>query len=195
MSEHAQQEMTQLLLDWGRGNKAALDRLVPLVYAELRRLARKYMRGERQGHSMQTTALVNEAYIRLIDYKQMRWQDRAHFFAVAAQLMRRILVEQARSRNYAKRGGGNLRKVAIEEAEGISNQPDADIVAIDDALQSLANIDPRKSQIVELKFFGGLSIEETAEVMSLSTATVERELRSAKAWLFQALNKKEEHGS
>jgi RNA polymerase sigma factor (TIGR02999 family) len=153
------------------------------------------MRRERPGQTMQTTALVNEAYIRLVDYKEICWQDRAHFFAVAAQLMRRILVEKARSRNYEKRGGGNFRKVSLDEAADLSGGPTADIVAIDDALKNLAAIDPRKSQIVELKFFGGLSIEETAEVMSISTATVERELRSAKAWLFRAISKEEEDGS
>ena len=179
-------EVTRLLLDWSQGDRAALDKLVPLVYDELRRLARHFMRQERVGHTLQTTALVNEAYVRLIDQRSVSWQNRAHFFAVAAQLMRRILVDHARSRRYAKRGG-DARQVSFDEAAIVSRERGAELVAVDDALTDLAARDPRKSQIVELRFFGGLNIEETAEVMGISPTTVQREWRSAKAWLYQAI--------
>ena len=179
-------EVTQLLLDWGNGDKTALDKLVPVVYQELRRLASHYMRRERPGHTLQTSALVNEAYMRLVDYKKMHWQSRAHFFAVAAQAMRRILVEHARRRRFAKRGGGAF-KVSLDEAATISQQQAADLIALDDALTSLEGIDPRKSRIVELRYIGGLNIEETAEVLNVSPATVQREWKSAKAWLYQAI--------
>ena len=179
-------EITRLLLNWSQGDRAALDRLVPLVYDELRRLARHFMRREREGHTLQTTALVNEAYLRLIDQRSVRWQNRAHFFAIAAQLMRRILVDHARSRRYAKRGG-DARQVSFDEAAIVSRERSAELVAIDDALTDLAAHDPRKSQIVELRFFGGLNIKETAEVMGISPTTVQREWRSAKAWLYQAI--------
>ena len=179
-------EITRLLLNWSQGDRAALDRLVPLVYDELRRLARHFMRREREGHTLQTTALVNEAYLRLIDQRSVRWQNRAHFFAIAAQLMRRILVDHARSRRYAKRGG-EARQVSFDEAAIVSRERSAELVAIDDALTDLAAHDPRKSQIVELRFFGGLNIKETAEVMGISPTTVQREWRSAKAWLYQAI--------
>lgn len=179
-------EVSVLLLNWSQGDRAALDKLVPLVYEELRRLAGHFMRQEREGHTLQTTALVNEAYVRLIDQRSVRWQNRAHFFAVAAQLMRRILVDHARSRRYAKRGG-DVRQVSFDEAAIVSRERGAELVAVDEALTELAARDPRKSQIVELRFFGGLNIEETAEVMGISPTTVQREWRSAKAWLYQAI--------
>jgi RNA polymerase sigma-70 factor (ECF subfamily) len=182
----SQIEVTQLLLDWGNGDKAALDKLVPVVYQELRRLAGYYMRRERPGHTLQTSALVNEAYMRLVDYKQMRWQSRAHFFAVAAQAMRRILVEHARKRHFAKRGGGAVQ-VSFDEAATVSAKQAADLIALDDALTSLEAIDPRKSRIVELRYIGGLNIEETAEVLDISPATVQREWRAAKAWLYREI--------
>jgi RNA polymerase sigma-70 factor (ECF subfamily) len=179
-------EVTRLLLKWNNGDRAALDQLVPLVYDELRRLAHHYMRQERDGHTLQTTALVNEAYLRLIDQNSVRWQDRAHFFAIAAQMMRRILVDYARSRRYAKRGG-DARQVSFDESAIVSPQKGVEMVAIDEALTDLAEHDARKSKIVELRYFGGLNIQETAEVMGISRTTVQREWRSAKAWLYQAL--------
>lgn len=182
----SQNEVTQLLLDWGNGDKAALDKLVPVVYQELRRLAAYYMRRERPGHTLQTSALVNEAYMRLVDYSQMRWQSRAHFFAVAAQAMRRILVEHARKRHFAKRGGGAI-KVSFDEAAIVSQEQASELVALDDALTSLEAMDQRKARIVELRYIGGLNIEETAEVLAISPATVQREWRAAKAWLYRAI--------
>ena len=182
----SQNQVTQLLLDWGNGDKAALDKLVPVVYQELRRLAAYYMRRERPGHTLQTSALVNEAYMRLVDYSQMRWQSRAHFFAVAAQAMRRILVEHARKRHFAKRGGGAV-KVSFDEAAIVSQEQAADLVALDDALTSLEAMDERKARIVELRYIGGLNIEETAEVLAISPATVQREWRAAKAWLYREI--------
>ena len=179
-------EVTRLLLDWNNGDRAALDQLVPLVYDELRRLAHHYMRQEREGHTLQTTALVNEAYVRLIDQNSVHWQGRAHFFAIAAQMMRRILVDYARSRRYAKRGG-EARQVSFDESAIVSPEKGAELVAVDEALTDLAERDARKSKIVELRFFGGLNIEETAEVMGISPTTVQREWRSAKAWLYQAI--------
>ncbi|MCI0488825.1 MAG: sigma-70 family RNA polymerase sigma factor [Blastocatellia bacterium] len=184
-------DVTQLLQAWGNGDKEALDKLVPLVYEELRRRAHHYMKRERAGHSLQTSALVNEAYIRLVDYNRMRWQDRAHFFAVAAQLMRRILVDHARSRGYAKRGG-EARKVSLDEAAEVSGRRMPEIIALDDALTGLTRIDERKGRIVELRYFGGLSIEETAEVMGISSPTVQREWRRAKAWLHREISGVEE---
>lgn len=180
------EEVSQLLLDWSDGDQAALDKLIPVVYQEMRRLAHQYMRRERPGHTLQTTALVNEAYMRLAGYKRMRWQSRAHFFAVAAQVMRRILVEHARSGNYAKRGGG-AHHVSLDQAAFVSEGRSAEVIAVDDALTELESWDPRKGKIVELRFFGGLNIEETAEVLKVSPATVQREWRSAKAWLYRAL--------
>ena len=182
----SQSDVTRLLLDWSNGDRTALDQLVPLVYDELHRLAHHYMRQEREGHTLQTTALVNEAYVRLIDQNSVQWQSRAHFFAIAAQMMRRILVDYARSRRYAKRGG-EARQVSFDESAIVSPQKGAEMVAIDEALTDLATRDARKSQIVELRFFGGLNIEETAEVMGISPTTVQREWRSAKAWLYQAI--------
>jgi RNA polymerase sigma factor (TIGR02999 family) len=183
----SQEEVTQLLLAWGNGNEAALEKLMPLVYEELRRLAHQYMRRERPGHTLQTTALVNEVYFRLIDQKRMHWQNRAHFLAIAAQLMRRILVDHARSHQYAKRGGG-APKVSLDEGAIVAEEQAADLIALDDALVSLAAIDERKSRIVELRFFGGLSVEETAETLKTSTRTVMREWSMAKAWLYHTIN-------
>ena len=182
MEALSQRQVTQLLLDWSDGDHEALNRLMPLVYQELKRMARFYMRRERADHTLQTSALVNEAYIRLVDYKKMRWQDRAHFFAVAAQAMRRILVEHARGHTRAKRGG-DAHKVSLDEAATLADGKAANMVALDDALKSLAEFDPRKSQIVELRYFGGLNIEETAEVIGVSPATVKREWTTAKIWL------------
>jgi RNA polymerase sigma factor (TIGR02999 family) len=191
MTTPSSQEITQLLLAWGEGDQAALEKLTPLVYAELRRLAKGYMIGERPGHTLQTTALINEAYMRLIDWKNVRWQGRAHFFGVAAQVMRRILVDFARARHYAKRGGA-ARQVSLDEAVTIHEDRCAEFIALDEALKSLAEIDPRKSQVVELRFFGGLSAKETAEALRVSLRTVEREWNSARAWLYRELRGKDE---
>jgi len=180
-------EVTRLLIDWGNGDQAALDELIPLVYDELRRLAGRYMRRENQDHTLQTSALVNEAYLRLIDQKSVQWQNRAHFFGVAAQLMRRILVDHARTRSRAKRGGG-AQMVSLADQAVISKET-ADVIALDDALKNLAEMDSRKSQIVEMKFFGGLTTEEVAEVLKVTSRTVEREWRKAKAWLNRAISK------
>jgi RNA polymerase sigma factor (TIGR02999 family) len=185
----AMPSLTQLLVAWGEGDRAALDHLVPLVNTELRRLARSYMRGERQNHTLQTTALVNEAYLRLVDQKHVRWQNRAHFLAIAAQLMRRILVDYARRRQYQKRGAGAMQ-VTLAEAESLANESSPDLVALDEALSELARMDPRRSQVVELRFFGGLSIGETAEALKLSPTTVERDWTIAKAWLHKELVKR-----
>lgn len=176
-------DVSGLLRAWSQGDSRALDQLVPVVYRELHRLARNYMNRERAGDSLQATALVNEAYIRLVDYKRMQWQDRAHFFAVSAQLMRRILVERARRRNL-KRGGG-IQHIALNETAFLKRAPD--ITALDDALNALSRVDPRKVQIVEMRFFGGLSVDETAEVMKTSPRTVMRDWNAAKAWLYREL--------
>jgi len=181
-------EVSQLLIDWSGGNKTALDQLIPLVDAELRRLAHQYMRQERPGHTLQTTALVNEAYLRLIDQRHVHWQNRAHFFGIAAQLMRRILIDHARSRRYAKRGGDAVR-VSLDEAATVSQDRAAELIALDEALQNLAAIDARRSQVVELRFFGGLSIEETAEVLKISRNTAIRDWTMAKAWLYREIGK------
>jgi RNA polymerase sigma factor (TIGR02999 family) len=191
MTTPSSQEITQLLLAWRDGDQAALEKLTPLVYAELHRLARGYMFGERPGHTLQTTALINEAYLRLIDWKNVRWQGRAHFFGVAAQLMRRILVDFARARHYTKRGGA-ARQVSLDEAVTIHDDRSAEFIALDEALKSLAEIDPRKSQVVELRFFGGLDAKETAEVLKVSQRTVEREWNSARTWLYRELRGKDE---
>lgn len=192
MTAPSPQEVTGLLLAWSEGEQAAFEKLVPLVYAELRRVAHRYMGRERPGHSLQTTALVNEAYLRLIDVSRVRWENRAHFFAVSAQLMRRILVDFARSRQYLKRGGG-AHKMSLDEGLVPSKEQGQDLVALDDALQALAVIDRRKSQVVELRFFGGLSVAETAEVLKVSEDTVLRDWRLAKAWLAREMRKTEEH--
>ena len=183
--EADQNEISTLLRAWSDGDQSALKRLTPIVYGELHRLARRYMKQERPGHSLQTTALVNEAYIRLVDYRRMEWQNRAHFFAVSAQVMRRILVEHARRHN-AKRGGG-VQHVSLEEAAVVGGGRNADLVALDDALNALARFDARKVQVVEMRFFGGLSVEETAEVLKVSPVTVMRDWNTAKAWLYREL--------
>lgn len=180
-------QVSGLLRAWSDGDREALDRLTPIVYDELHRLAQRYMKRERPGHSLQTTALVNEAYMRLVDYKGMQWQNRAHFFAVSAQLMRRILVEHARRHNL-KRGGG-VQHVSLEETALVGGDQSADLVALDDAMNALALLDPRKAQVVEMRFFGGLSVEETAEVLKLSSVTVMRDWSTAKAWLYRELTR------
>jgi|SRR5262245_690423 len=179
-------DLTQLLVDWGNGDQAALEELLPLVNTELRRLARSYMQRENPGHTLQTSALVNEAYLRLVDQRNVRWQNRAHFFGIAAQLMRRILIDHARSHRYLKRGGGAL-KVPLDEAATVIEVRAAELLAVDEALVKLTSIDARKGRIVELRFFGGLTIEETADVMGISTPTVQREWRAARAWLHRTL--------
>jgi len=184
-------EVTQLLLAWSQGEQAALDKLVPIVHEELSRLAHYYMSGERVGHTLQTTALVNEAYLRLVDLGQVQWKDRAHFFAVSAQLMRRILVDFARSRNYLKRGGA-IERVSLAEEMVISEDCQEDLIALDEALNALAAIDERKVRVVELRFFSGLTEEETAEVLKVSSETVTRDWRLAKVWLLRRMEGKGE---
>lgn len=183
-----QQDVTRLLVDWSNGNQAALENLTPLVYGELRRLASRYLRRERPDHTLQSTALVHEAYMRLIDQRNVRWQNRAHFFGVAAQLIRRILVDHARSRMAAKRGAA-VCKLSLDEAIETPGARDLDLAALDDALNALARIDPQQSRIVELRFFTGLSIDETAEVLHVSPATVKRDWTTAKAWLFREISR------
>jgi RNA polymerase sigma factor (TIGR02999 family) len=180
-------QVTQLLQAWSEGDQAALDQLMPLVYQELHRLAHRYLGREQRGHTLQTTALVNEAYLRLIEAQQVRWQDRAHFFAISAQLMRRILVDFARARGYRKRGGG-AQQVSLDEGLVISPARGADFLALDEALKSLAAIDERKSRVIELRYFGGLSVEETAEVLKVSPETVKRDWRLARTWLLRELS-------
>jgi RNA polymerase sigma factor (TIGR02999 family) len=186
MQKYSPQEITQLLVAWSDGDESALARLTPLVYDELHRLAHHYMSGERAGHTLQTTALVNEAYVRLIDWKNVRWQNRAHFFGVSAQLMRRILVDFARSHGYEKRGGGT-RPVTLDDAALVGDSKGTDMVALDDALNALAELDARQSRVVELRFFGGLTNEEAAEVLKVSEATVRRDWSLARAWLHREL--------
>jgi RNA polymerase sigma-70 factor, ECF subfamily len=186
MSEANTQEVTELLQKWSGGDADALEKLTPVIYAELHRIAKRYMSRERMGHTLQTSALVNEAYIRLIDWKTAKWENRAHFFGVSAQLMRRILVDSARKR--PKVDDEKVRYVLLEEAFTVTNEKDADLVALDEALNELANFDERKAKIVELKFFGGLSVEETAEVLQISAVTVMREWQKAKAWLYRELS-------
>jgi RNA polymerase sigma factor (TIGR02999 family) len=188
MKTLASKEISQLLNAWGNGNQEALEKLLPLVYDELHRLAARYMRGENPGHTLQTSALVNEAYIKLIDQKNVRWQNRAHFFGIAAQLMRRILVDHARKHARAKRGAG-AHKLPLNETAIVSKDQTAEFILIDDALKNLAQIDPSKSRIVEMRFFGGLTTEEIAEVEKVSASTVEREWRKAKAWLYREINR------
>jgi RNA polymerase sigma-70 factor, ECF subfamily len=182
------QEITQLLLAWREGEQEALDKLVPLIYEELRRLAHSYMRGKRKGNTLQTTVLVNEAYLRLVDYSKVNWQNRAHFLAVSAQLMRRILVDYVRSRRSLK-GGGAAEKIPLEEIQVASAGRDPDLIELDDALKALAAVDVRKSKVVELRFFGGLTEEETAEVLGISPDTVLRDWKAAKTWLARELEK------
>ena len=186
MSATSSHEITRLLLEWNDGDQMALDKLVPLVEAELRRLARTYMNRERAGHTLQTTALINEAYVRLIDSHSVQWQSRAHFYGIAAQVMRRILVDCARDVGRTKRGGRALR-VSLSDVADIPLKRAADVVALDDALKSLEAFDRRKSRVVELRFFGGLSLEETAEALDVSVATVRRDWSLARAWLHREL--------
>ena len=187
MQTQSPQEITRLLIAWGDGNQSALEQLAPLVQSELHRLAHHYMGGERPGHILQTSALVNEAYLRLIDWKAVRWQNRAHFFAVSAQLMRRILVDFARGKQNLKRGGA--MQVSLSEAAAFPVERGGDLVALDVALIALSEIDPRKGQVVEMRFFGGLSVKEVAEVLNVSEETVLRDWRLAKVWLLRELNK------
>ncbi len=180
------EDLTGLLIEWREGDPSALEKLTPLVYDELRRIAHRYMQRERNGHTLQTTALVNEAYLRLAGQQKIQWQSRAHFFAVSAQVMRHILIDHARRRHYAKRGG-EASQVQLEDTAAMSQQRAAELVALDDALDELANLDPRKARVVELRYFGGLSLEETAEVLEISVMTVRRDWRAAKAWLFRRM--------
>jgi RNA polymerase sigma-70 factor, ECF subfamily len=182
------QDVTQLLVAWSDGNKAALDELMRLVYQELRRLARRRLGRERPDHSLQSAGLVNEAYLRLVDQQRVHWQNRAHFYAIAAQMMRRILVDHARAGHVAKRGGEAI-KVPLDEGIAMSAERASELVAIDEALDRLAHLDPRKSQVVELRFFGGLSNEETATVLKISANTVMRDWNTAKAWLYRELDR------
>jgi RNA polymerase sigma factor (TIGR02999 family) len=179
--------ITQLLIDWSNGDQAALEKLMPLVYDELRRLATNYLRRERASHTLQPTALVNEAYLKLVDQRNAKWQNRAQFFGISAQLMRRILVDHARQHMAAKRGGSKQQRLSITSAERVVKQPEIDLLALNEALDELTIMDPQQAQIVELKFFGGLSIEETAEVLGISHATVERDWKMARAWLRRQL--------
>ena len=187
-------EVTRLLKDWSSGDSTALDQLIPIVYDELRAVAARYLRRERQDHTLQPTALVNEAYLRLIDQKQVQWQNRAHFVGVAAQMMRRILVDHAKSHNRAKRGGG-AGKVSLDEAVALSEERAADLVELDQALTDLETFDKRKSRVVEMRYFGGLSVEETAEVLKVSLITVARDWKLAKAWLYTRIEDSGEHAS
>ena len=182
MADGPSHSVTQLLARWTNGDEAALQQLVPIVHEELRKLARRQMAGERLGHTLQPTALVNEAYLRLVNLKQMQWRDRVHFFAMGARLMRRILVDFARSRGYQKRGAG-AKQVSFTEAVEVAESQATDVVALNDALEALADVDERKSRVVELRFFGGLSVEETAEVLNVSRETVKRDWTFAKMWL------------
>lgn len=192
MTVPASHEITQLLQAWGSGDEQALEKLTPLVHTQLRRVARHYMAGERSGHVLQTSALVNEAYLRLFDCQKLNWCDRAHFFAVCAQLMRRVLIDIARATRNQKRGGGATH-VALEEALGLGQQVSVDVAALNDALDALAKVDPRKSRVVEFRFFGGLSVEETAEVLKVSKETVARDWRMAKAWLLRELTERRQN--
>jgi RNA polymerase sigma factor (TIGR02999 family) len=180
-------EITQLLAEWSEGNQAALDRLYPLVYNELRRLAHGYLRRERKGHTLQTTALINEAYLRLVDQKHVHWANRSHFFGISAQIMRRILIDHARRYNYSKRGGG-AQRISLDEGAVVAKPRARELLLLDEALNSLATIDPRRSQVVELRYFGGLNNEEIAEVLKISENTVMRDWNMARAWLYQELS-------
>jgi len=180
-------KVTQLLIAWNKGDASALDKLAPLVHAELHRMAKRYMAAERRGHTLQTTALVNEAYLRLIDWKNVEWQNRAHFFGLAAQIMRNILVDFARAHVREKRGGGALQ-VSLSQAETVYNEKSADLIALDDALQTLERLDARQARVVELRFFAGLNLEETAEALRVSVGTVRRDWSLAEAWLYRELN-------
>ena len=186
-SVHAEQDITQLLRDWGRGEKSALDRLMPVVYNELRRIARNFMRRQNPGHTLQTTALVNEAFLNLVDSSRVNWQSRTHFFAIAAQLMRRVLVDAARRRNSRKRGGDHLR-VTFDDGVDIGSESNTDLVALDEALTRLFELNPRHGRIVELKYFGGLTEEQISHMLDISERTVRRDWTLAKAWLFRELS-------
>jgi RNA polymerase sigma factor (TIGR02999 family) len=188
MAEANREAVTQMLNAWGKGDQKSLDKLLPLVYDELRRLAASYLRRERPDHTLQPTALVHEAYFRLIDQREVSWQNRAHFFGIAAQIMRRILVDHARSHLYAKRGGG-AQKLSLDEVICLPDQKEVELTALDEALNKLEAIDPRQSRIIELRYFGGLSIEATAEVLGISSATVKREWSMARAWLHRQISK------
>ena len=194
MQSPSPSEITRLLKDWSRGDSAALDQLMPIVYNELRRVAARYLRRERQDHTLQPTALVNEAYLRLIDQKQVNWQNRAHFMGVAAQMMRRILVDHAKNQHRAKRGGG-APKVSLDEAAAVCEEGANELVEIHEALTALAAFDERKSRVVEMRYFGGLSVEETAEVLEVSVITVARDWKLAKAWLYTHLKDNGYHAS
>jgi RNA polymerase sigma-70 factor, ECF subfamily len=188
MDKPATSEVTRLLKGWSEGDREAFDRLLPLVYHELKRMADRYLSRERSDHTLQATALVHEAYLKLIDQRSVRWQNRAHFFGIAAQAMRRILVDHARDRRADKRGGGGI-KLSLDDELDLSDRRSGELIALDDALTALAELDAQKSRIVELRFFGGLSIEETAEVLGIGTATVIRQWRLAKAWLYGEINR------
>ena len=188
----AADDVTGLLRAWGQGDEAALERLVPMVHAELHRIAKRCMRGERAGHSLQPTALVNEAYVRLVDVQRVKWQDRAHFLSMAARVMRRVLVDHARARRYLKRGGGAVR-VTLVDGLIVSSERGRDLEALDDALTALAKVDERKSRVIELRFFGGASVEETAAVLKVSVDTVMRDWKLAKAWLLRELRSGPSH--
>jgi RNA polymerase sigma-70 factor, ECF subfamily len=179
-------DVTQLLIKWGKGDRAALDDMLPLVYSEMKRVAKYYLNRERQGHTLQTTALVHEAYIRMIDQRHVDWKNRAHFFSVASEMMRRILVNYARDRAAVKRGG-NAQRISLSNLDEVAEQPNVDLIALDQALTELAKEDERKARIVELKFFGGMTNNEIAEVMKISDATVEREWTVARAWLYRSI--------
>jgi RNA polymerase sigma-70 factor, ECF subfamily len=188
MAVTSQKDVTRMLLDWSQGNQEALDKLMPLVYGELHRLAKRCLRREPSGHTLQATALVNEAYLKLIQQNDVQWQNRAHFFAISAQLMRRILVDHAR-RHYASKRGGMAHKLPLDEALDVPEVQEVDLIALEDALTELARLDPEQSHIVELRFFGGLTVEEIAEVLGVSTSTIKREWIMAKAWLFREIKK------
>ncbi len=188
MATPSPHDVTQLLLEWRNGEQQALEKLTPLVYGELRRLAARYLLRERAAHTLQATALVNEAYLQLVNQPQVDWQNRAHFFGIAARLMRQILVDHARAHRAAKRGQGAVA-LPLDEAKGVSGKSAPDVIALDDALQDLAKFDERKSRIIELRYFGGLSLEEITEVTGLSVATIRREMRMAEAWLGRQIQK------
>jgi RNA polymerase sigma-70 factor (ECF subfamily) len=187
MTAESPQDVTQLLVAWGNGDRSALNSLLPLIYAELHRLASHFMRGEAPGHILNTTALVNEAYLKLVNQANANWRNRAHFVAVSAQAMRQILIDVARTRNRIRRGGGQARHLSLDEVPVFTDERAAELIALDEALTSLAKLDERKSRIVEMRYFGGLSVEETAEVLKVSAATVDREWRRARAWLLSEL--------
>jgi len=187
-------DITTLLVAWGQGDEAALQQIIPLVHRELHQIARRCLKGERPGHTLQPTALVNEAYLRLVDVRRVNWNNRTHFLAMSARLMRRVLVDFARSRQYQKRGGGVMR-VSLDEAQGVSTERGQDLVALDEALTTLSAIDERKARVIEMRFFGGLTAEETAEVLEVSRETVLRDWRLARAWLMQELLKSASHAA